>query len=406
MHCAPTTTTGMGADNIKSVKGDFLIVAGLDNRPKISIIIPVRNAERTLEKTLEYLQAVDYPRERQEIIIADGGSTDRTVEIIQKWRQKHDYIKLVLVPSCTSPGHARNEALKAVTGEFVLFTDGDCAPEPNWANEILKPFLDDPLIGGVGGDVLTLRTEPDNPTEAYCEQTRFLSVSGRCGVDANGYFPSLTDMAPHEVNGGNYSPFFATANVAFRKSVIDEIGGEFWHEPTGEDVDFSLRILQKGYKLYFAKTAVVKHMHRVSLEGYLKQWYGYGYGHPLLIAQHATDQLEILLQFEKPVSIKIPTKAKGIIHVGSFQLMHLFLATTVATGAIAAVSSGALPLFVGSAALLAVAAGAYFSPCLKLKPARNILTWCKIRYLTNWAFIRGALDGCKKFGTICIEPSW
>lgn len=377
-----------------------------DKAPFISIIVPVRNAERTIDKTFEYLTAVDYPKDRQEIIIADGGSTDRTLQIIQTWQSHYPFIKLVEVPDCKSPGHARNAALKAATGELILFTDGDCAPNPDWIHEIVKPFYSDPAIGGVGGEVLTLRTELDNPTEDYCEQTGFLSVSGRCGITENGYLPGLTDKAPHEVNGGNYSPFFATANVAFRKSAIDEIGGQFWNEPTGEDVDFSLRILQKGYKLYFAKSAVVRHMHRVSLDSYLRQWYGYGFGHPLLIDKHAADKLEILLQFAQPVSIKVPFPIKGIVHVGSFHMMHLSLAATVATGALAALAPATLPLLLASGAALVASASLYFSPCLKLRPTSSILTWCKIRYLTNWAFIRGALEGCKKFGTICVEPSW
>ncbi|MBI2955466.1 MAG: glycosyltransferase [Chloroflexi bacterium] len=377
-----------------------------NNKPRVSIIIPVRNAERTIDTTIEYLKGIDYPKECQEIIIADGGSTDRTLQIVEQWIGKLDFIKLVEVPNCSSPGHARNAALKVATGEFVLFTDGDCAPNPAWIDEIIRPFEADPLIGGVGGEVLTLRTEATNITEAYCEQTGFLSVSGRCGIAENGYFPGLTDRAPHEVNGGNYSPFFATANVAFRKSIIDEIGGEFWAEPTGEDVDFSLRILQRGYRLYFAKSAVVRHMHRVSLENYLKQWYGYGFGHPLLIDKHAADQLEILLQFEKPVSLKLPSPVKGIVHIGAFHLMHLSLAIAITSGTLAPIFPALLPLSLASAVTAAASAGLYFAPCLKLRPASRFPTWCKIRYLTNWAFIRGAIDGCKKFGTICIEPSW
>ncbi|MCL5962100.1 MAG: glycosyltransferase, partial [Chloroflexi bacterium] len=333
-------------------------------------------------------------------------STDGTVEIARKWQQRYPFIKSVQVPNCTSPGEARNAALKLVTGEFVLFTDGDCAPNPDWVKEILKPFFADEKVGGVGGEVLTLRTEPDNATEAYCEQVKFLSVSGRCGVQDNGYLPVLREKAPHEVNGGNDSPFFATANVAFRKSVIDEIGGEFWHEPTGEDVDFSLRILERGYKLYFAKSAVVRHMHRVSLQSYLKQWYGYGYGHPLLVAKHAAKDFEFVLQFGRPVYLKIPSPLKGIVHIGAFHLMHLLCATTVLTGLWYAFSPSA-SLWLGlSLGFLTVSIVSYFFPCLQLKPRRKFLTWCKIRYLTNWAFVKGALAGCLRFGTVCVEPSW
>ena len=378
-----------------------------DSRPpRVSIIIPVRNAERTIDKTLQYVEAVEYPRERLEIILADGGSTDRTVALIDAWRQRHPHIKLVEVPGCASPGHARNEALKLAGGEFVLFTDGDCAPEPDWVQRLLEPFFADERVGGVGGEILTLRTEPDNDTESYCEQVGFLSVAGRCGLRESGYLPALNGRAPHEVNGGNYSPFFATANAAFRRQAIDEVGGQFWSEPTGEDVDFSLRILARGYRLYFAKEAVVKHMHRVSLASYLKQWYGYGYGHPLLVAKHAADKMEVVLQTPRPIFLELPGPGKGIVHVGSFHLAHLFLATAALTGAGALAAPALAPVFAASLALAGVCAGAYFSPCLRLRPLRKLLTWCKLRYLTNWAFIKGALDGCRKFGGICIEPSW
>ncbi len=374
--------------------------------PFVSIIVPVRNAERTLDRTLEYLEALDYPRERLEIVLADGGSTDGTLEVIGQWQKRYEHIRLVRVPDCTSPGQARNAALKVMRGEFVLFTDGDCAPSPDWVRQILRPFFEDERIGGVGGEVLTLRTDPDNLTEDYCEQVRFLSVSGRCGVTESGYFPSLAEGAPHEVNGGDHSPFFATANAAFRRSAVLEIGGEFWPEPTGEDVDFCLRILKRGYRLYFAKEAVVRHMHRVSLESYLRQWHGYGFGHPLLIREHAAPQLEVVLQLPQPVFVHLPSPRKGIVHVGAFHLMHLFLATSAAGAAAMLLSPAAGPWLGASLVLLASSAVAYFSPCLKLRPASKLLSWCKLRYLTNWAFVRGALEGTRKFGALCVEPSW
>jgi hypothetical protein len=42
----------------------------------------------------------------------------------------------------------------------------------------------------------------------------------------------------------------------------------------------------------------------------------------------------------------------------------------------------------------------------KLKPRRHFLAFCRIRYLTNLSFVRGALAGRKKFGPLCVEPSW
>ena len=84
--------------------------------PFISIINPIRNVERTLDVNLKYLMDLDYPKDRYEIVLGDGGSTDKTVEIIRDWQKKYNCIKLVIVPNSKSPGEARNAALKTARG--------------------------------------------------------------------------------------------------------------------------------------------------------------------------------------------------------------------------------------------------------------------------------------------------
>jgi len=389
--------------------------------PKISIIVPVRNADRTLKTTFEYLLNIDYPIDKMEIILGDGGSTDKTVEIIKDFQKKHDFIKLVEVPNCKSPGHARNAAIKIVTGDYVLFTDGDCAPNKDWAYQIVAPFEKDAKIGGVGGEVLTLRVEPDNFTENYCEQVRFLSPVGRCGLIESGYMPTVSKWLPHEVNGGDYSPFFATANFCVSKKAIDAIGGEFWDEPTGEDVDFSLRIMRAGFVLYFSKESVIKHMHRVDMKSFKKQWYGYGYGHPLLISKHADKKvLEFVIQAGKKPGLcfNIPWYRKGIIHIGNYHVMHssfwslwitmllmvMFNLANVTVGVVD--TSFLLVIFDIFALIFVVFSVRYFWPVLKLKPLSKFFTYARIRHATNASFMKGAKDGQSKFGATCIEPSW
>ncbi|HAR62862.1 MAG: hypothetical protein DKM50_05830 [Candidatus Margulisiibacteriota bacterium] len=373
--------------------------------PKISIIIPVRNADRTLDTMFKYIFEIDYPADKTEIIIADGDSTDATVDVTKKWQKEHSNIKFVQVKNCKSPGEARNAAISEVTGKYVLFTDGDCAPNRDWAKKLIAPFFMDPKIGGIGGDVLTLRTDLSNDTESYCEQVHFLSPTGRCGRKDSGYMPIVQKNLPHEVNGGDNSPFFATANVAFSKEAIDKIGGKFWDEKTGEDVDFSLRVMASGYKLYYEIDAIVKHMHRVSMESYLKQWYGYGYGHPLLIKNHSKGVFEVVLQIGRGISFSIPSPVKGIIHFGSFHLMHIFAALTVLS-ALASIFTLNRSFPLASLLLFVFFTVKYFWPCLKLKPMNKFFAWSKIRYLTNYSFMKGAYDGTKEFGGICIEPSW
>jgi len=375
--------------------------------PFVTIINPIRNVERTITTNLEYLLGIDYPKDRYEIVFGDGGSTDKTVDIIRDWQKRYELIKLVIVPNSKSPGEARNAALKIAKGDYILFTDGDCAPRKDWVRKLLEPFAKDPSIGMVGGEIHTLRTDPNNDVESYCEQTKFLTVAGRCLMTEEGYYPPIMKDLPHEVNGNIHSPFFATANAAVSKKAADAIGREFWHEITSEDVDFSLRILKKGFKLYYKPQAIVDHMHRVTLEAYCKQLYGYGFGHPLAVKKHARNVMEIQLQYTPTyITLVVPFPIPGIVYIGNYHFMHLFglafvvnLIQTIVTG----LTTMWLPAW---GALFLWFLYQYFRPMLKLEPRTKFLTWAKIRYVSNWALMKGGFKGGRQFGVVYLESSW
>lgn len=379
----------------------------MNDLPFISIINPIRNVERTLDTNLKYLLDIDYPKDRMEIVFGDGGSTDRTVDIIREWQKKYELIKLVIVPNSKSPGEARNAALKTAKGDYILFTDGDCAPRKDWAKKILEPFFKDPQVGMVGGEIHTMRTDPNNDVEAYCEQTKFLMVSGRCLLKEEGYYPDITKDLPHEVNGNIHSPFFATANAAVSRPAADAVGREFWHEITSEDVDFSLRILKAGFKLYFKPSAIVDHMHRVTLEAYCKQLYGYGFGHPLAVEKHAKNVIEIQFQYTPHyITLAVPFPIKGIVYIGDFFFLHAFGLALIINMIQSIVTQNVtiwLPIW---AALFGLFLYRYFKPMLKLEPRSKFFTWAKIRYVSNWALMKGGFKGAKTFGVVYLESSW
>jgi cellulose synthase/poly-beta-1,6-N-acetylglucosamine synthase-like glycosyltransferase len=379
----------------------------MKNDPFVTVINPVRNIERTIEQNLKYLVDLDYSKERMEIIFADGQSSDRTVQIIKNWQKEYPFIKLVEVKNCKSPGQARNAALKVAQGDYVLFTDGDCAPRKDWIGKILGPFFKDSSIGMVGGEILTLRTDHNNDVENYCEQTKFLSVSGRCRVTKEGYYPDIKRGLPHEVNGNIHSPFFATANAAVSKEALDKIGREFWHEITNEDVDFSIRILKKGFKLYFKPDVIVEHMHRLTLKDYCKQLFGYGFGHSLPVKVHANKTLEICLQYSGYIYIPIPFFIKGMFYIGNFHLMHifgaLFLIRLITTIFIPSLFNWLL-LLLGLLFLLFTFL--YFWPMFGLKPRSKFLRWAKVRYISNWALMLGGFKGMRTWKVFYIESSW
>lgn len=388
----------------------------LKEYPQISMILPVKNAERTLDKTFEYLLNVKYPRDKMEIIIADGESTDKTVEVINNWQKKYPFIKLVNVPKCPSPGYARNQALKVAKGKYILFTDGDCAPAEDWAEKLVEPFLRDPQIGGVGGEIFTLRIDPDSLAESYCEQIGFLRLMYRYSkMKGEGYMPALTDLSPSEVSGHN-APFFATANACYRKDVLDQVGG-FWDEPTGEDVQIAVKTQMAGYKLYFVPSAQVKHMHRATPQNFFKVWVGYGKGHPVLVKKMSPkNMLEIAMQFANPSippSLKIPAPFKALIYLGNFQLLHVFLFLALLGLIVSLLTGGLLWPFSGWGwfTLITLVLGLYygykfFAPALNYQPRKHFFFWCWMRYATNWNFCKGALMYWGKTGVLYIEPSF
>lgn len=379
----------------------------MSGTPFISIINPIRNVERTIETNLKYLLDIDYPKDRMEIVFGDGGSTDKTVDIIRDWQKRYELIKLVIVPNSKSPGEARNAALKVARGEYILFTDGDCAPRSDWARKILGPFMKDPQVGMVGGEIHTLRTDPNNDVEAYCEQTKFLTVAGRCLMTEEGYYPPIMQDLPHEVNGNIHSPFFATANAAVSKAAADAIGREFWHEITSEDVDFSLRILKKGFKLYYKPSAIVDHMHRVTLQAYCKQLHGYGFGHPLAVLKHAKKVIEIQFQYtSRYITFVIPSPVRGIIYIGDYHFMHLFGLAFVMCLIQTLVTQNATAWLAVWGVLFGTFLFKYFKPMLELEPKSKFLTWAKIRYISNWALMKGGFKGGHTFGVVYLESSW
>lgn len=376
----------------------------------ISIIIPVKNFERTIEKSFEYLLAVDYPRDSWEWVIVDGGSSDKTIPIIKDWQKKYPFIKLVEVPKCPSPGFARNKALEVVKGDFLFFTDGDCAPDKNWITEMLKHFNRDPKIAAVGGEVFTLKVDPNNLVEGWCQHFRFNMVSPRYGWIKEGYFPDFPkEPGPIDI-GGHRGFFFGTCNVAYRRSAMKEIGAKFWERPTGEDMDLSYQHRSKGWKFYFAPLAKVDHMHRADIRALLRVWVTYGQAHLPLIDKYVKKNiLEVVFQNLKGgPSIKLPFPVRGFVYIGNFHLMHL-TALMFLIGLIGSILSGGfwwLAFALLSFLLTWKYAYQFVRWNFSMEPRSAFWFWCRIKYLTNLSFIQGGLKEFGKYKVLCIEPSF
>lgn len=127
----------------------------------ISIIVPTLNAGKVLGQCLTSIKNQDYPRQNLEIIIADGGSTDKTLEIAQKYGAK-------IYRNPFKTGEAgKAVALKHARGEFVALIDSDnILPDKNWLRRMIEPFSDPEIIGSEPWE-FTYRRQ-DGFIDRYC----------------------------------------------------------------------------------------------------------------------------------------------------------------------------------------------------------------------------------------------
>jgi glycosyltransferase involved in cell wall biosynthesis len=112
------------------------------NVKSISVLIPTLNSGGVLEKCLGSIAKQDYPNDSIEIIIADGGSTDNTLEVARKYTDK-----IYTNPLITGEA-GKAEALKHASGELLAFIDSDnILPTQDWMNLMTAPFDDSEIIG-------------------------------------------------------------------------------------------------------------------------------------------------------------------------------------------------------------------------------------------------------------------
>jgi glycosyltransferase involved in cell wall biosynthesis len=137
----------------------------MDNKtmlPKVSILIPTLNAASVLEKCLKEISQQDYPKELIEIIIADGGSTDRTLEIAR------NYGALVVENKLKTGEAGKMAALHVASGEFCALIDSDnFLPDSGWLNQMVEPLLENSDVVGSEPWEYALRKE-DGFIDRYC----------------------------------------------------------------------------------------------------------------------------------------------------------------------------------------------------------------------------------------------
>lgn len=201
---------------------------------KISVIIPVYNEERYIRTCLESILAGD--RKPDELIVADGGSTDRTAEIARSLGAT-----VVDNPGRTAAS-GRNVGALHSHGSILAFTDGDCYAAPGWLAGIEKAF-DETGADAVGGRILGAET--DNDVERYWNNLQ-LNVVMQFGGEK-------MILKKHD-----FRHSLITANCAYSRKIFWKVKGfNRWFANNGEDVDLMWRAQDAGAKMVYTPDAVI-----------------------------------------------------------------------------------------------------------------------------------------------------
>src|SRR5215216_7731005 len=91
----------------------------------VSVVVPVRNESRSIERTLRLLLTQEFPQDEFEVIVADGVSTDDTVPIVRRLQGEFANLKLVFNAAKLSSA-GRNTAVRHATKDVVVVVDGHC----------------------------------------------------------------------------------------------------------------------------------------------------------------------------------------------------------------------------------------------------------------------------------------
>jgi len=241
---------------------------------KISLVVTVLNEEPSIAALLESI--IQQEKKPDEMIIVDGGSNDKTCDIIKSYQKIYKYI--ILYEFKTTRSEARNIGIQASKGDVIVTTDAGCFAEKHWIKKITEPFKDKKvdLVAGFyemigGGSPLRL------------------AMSVYIGIT-----PDRFD-----------DHFLASArSLAFRKVLWKKVGGfPEGLKDTAEDTMFNYKIIKSGAKIVRVKDAIVYWQLPLTLGEGFKKLFLYAKGdaksgiwwHPLKRLQ--THNIKILMVY-------------------------------------------------------------------------------------------------------------
>lgn len=216
--------------------------------PSVAIIVPCYNEEKTIAATADSVLALDYPKEKLSVILVDDGSTDRTAEIVETYRNNSQVT--IIHKKNGGKYTALNAGIVASTSEFVGCLDADSFVSPGALMLVMANF-DHDKIGAVTSSMSV--NAPTSILEKMQEAEYLMGVAMRHTLATwNGLY-----VTP--------GPF-----TIYRKKAFDELG-LFRPAHNTEDLEIALRLQRGGWKIQNAPAAGVYTNAPKTLKALVKQ---------------------------------------------------------------------------------------------------------------------------------------
>jgi len=214
----------------------------------ISVVVTVRNEARNIAALLDSLVTQDGPLE---IVVVDAGSEDATRDIVRVYESKFDFVHLFIRGGTRGTG--RNFGISKARGQAIAFIDGDAIANPFWLRELREGLASVAIVAG-----------------------RTIQI---------GYRP-FEDLERVELIVQGSDVTHPSTNLAYRRSVLEAIGGFDEWFVTAEDIDMNLRAVRAGNAIVQRANAIVYHRTRGSYFDFLKQALWNGAGRKQLTLKH------------------------------------------------------------------------------------------------------------------------
>jgi cellulose synthase/poly-beta-1,6-N-acetylglucosamine synthase-like glycosyltransferase len=352
----------------------------LTNHPTVSVLIASFNERYVIDRTLDAIKRIDYPKDKLQVVVADD-STDQTVEIVdQKARELNSYGISTIVSRRPNREHfkcgALNKAMESVLGEFVLLLDADSIVPP----DILTKGID-AVESHPRASFAAFRYGHYNRNDNMI--TRLFALSQDIGDTLSKMGAYFID-APFSFQGG-----FALVRTKDLKDV-----GQWSNERIADDGDVSIKLYLAGKRGIYLSNVRVMSEDPSTLEAWKKQ-----------VARTAQGWWRCVAKYFRTIvvapDVSIRKKAGlllmllGPLSGFSWILVTFLSAIAIVTGAVQPVNSiFNNPLYIGVVAVpiaLSMASGVWALWIQRQLTARNLLLIPMLGYVTGAMLSLGSI---------------